>query len=237
MKSWLTRTAMVFSEETVEKFERSTVAVFGLGGVGSYALEALARGGIGTLVLVDGDTVAESNLNRQLVAYRDTVGMKKTDAAEERLHALDPAICVVKKDVFVLPETIGEFDFSSYDYVVDAIDTVSGKLAIIEEAKKAGTPVISAMGAGNKLDPTRFRVADIYETKVCPLAKVMRRELKKRGIGSLKVVYSEEEPQVPVREASEEAEDVRKRAPGSVSFVPSVMGLIMAGEIIKDLTA
>ncbi len=238
MRSWLQRTAMVFGKETVESFAKCTVAVFGLGGVGSYALEALARGGIGTLVLTDGDTVAESNLNRQLVAYQDTIGMKKTDAAELRLRALDPEIRIIKKDIFVLPETIGAFDFSAYDYVVDAIDTVSGKLAIIEACRDAGTPVISAMGAGNKLDPTRFRVADIYDTKVCPLAKVMRRELKKRGIGKLKVVYSEEEPAVPLNIRDEEAgndENARKRVPGSVSFVPSVMGLIMAGEVLKDL--
>ena len=253
MKPWLTRTAMVFGEDTVNKFENSTVAVFGLGGVGSYALEALARGGIGTLVLVDGDEVAESNLNRQLVAYKETIGMKKTEAAAERIYALDPEIRVIRKDVFVLPETIVDFDFSSYDYVVDAIDTVSGKLAIIEACKHAGIPVISAMGAGNKLDPTKFRVADIYETKVCPLAKVMRRELRKRGIGALKVVYSEEEPTRPVYEktsdtekgvqtvpkapAEKESERPGKRIPGSVSFVPSVMGLIMAGEVLKDLAS
>ena len=261
---------MVFGKETVERFERSKVAVFGLGGVGSYALEALARGGIGTLVLVDGDEVAESNLNRQLVAYRETIGMKKTEAAEQRIHALDPEIHVIRKDIFVLPDTISSFDFSEYDYVVDAIDTVSGKLAIIEACNAAGTPVISAMGAGNKLDPTRFRVADIYETRVCPLAKVMRRELRKRGIQKLKVVYSEEEPSVPVKLTEEQAEPLplmepqaeslslmeqtdasadkndadekeapgsRKRIPGSVSFVPSVMGLIMAGEVLKDLAA
>ena len=236
MRPWLQRTAMVFGKDTVERFEHCTVAVFGLGGVGSYALEALARGGIGTLVLVDGDTIAESNLNRQLVAYRDTVGMHKTDAAELRIRALDPDIRVIKKDIFVLPENIGAFDFSAYDYVVDAIDTVSGKLAIIEACRAAGTPVISAMGAGNKMDPTKFRVADIYETRVCPLAKVMRHELKKRGIGALKVVYSEEEPTVPVRTGQED-EAKGKRIPGSVSFVPSVMGLIMAGEVLKDLAS
>ena len=227
MKDWLTRTAMVFGRETVEYLEGRHVAVFGLGGVGSYALEGLARGGIGRFTLVDGDTVDLSNLNRQLVAYKDTVGMKKTDAAAMRLAALDPAIQVVKRDVFLLPETIGEFDFSAYDYVVDAIDTVAGKLAIIEAAKKAGTPVISAMGAGNKLDPTRFRAADISETRVCPLAKVMRRELKKRGITDVRVVYSEEEPA--------RLQENPGRVPGSVSFVPSVMGLIMAGEVLKAL--
>ena len=245
---------MVFGKETVERFEKSCVAVFGLGGVGSFALEALARGGIGTLVLVDGDDVAESNLNRQLVAYRETIGLKKTEAAALRIQALDPEIHVIRKDVFVLPETIGSFDFSTFDYVVDAIDTVSGKLAIIEACKACGTPVISAMGAGNKLDPTKFRVADIFATRVCPLAKVMRRELRKRGIDALKVVYSEEEPATLLREAAGrggtdgqtdpqmdpavEAPLVHvKQVPGSVSFVPSVMGLIMAGEVLKDLAA
>ena len=234
MKEEFRRTAMLLGEEAVEKLQKKTAAVFGLGGVGSYAVEALARAGIGHLVLVDHDTVAPSNINRQLFALKDNVGEKKTDAAKKRVKSINPDCIIDTIPVFFLPENASDLDFSSYDYVVDAIDTVSGKIALIECAKKAGVPVISAMGAGNKLDPTKFEVADISQTSVCPLAKVMRRELKKRGISGVKCVYSKEEALIP-DESLNTDETQRRSTPGSVSFVPSVMGLIRAGEVIKDL--
>ena len=217
------RTELLLGSSGLSNLAKSRVAVFGLGGVGGYVVEALARSGIGALDLIDSDRISESNLNRQIIALEDTVGLEKADAFKERVGKINPGCAVTVHKVFVLPDTIGQFDFSDYDYVVDAIDTITGKLSIIEAAKNADVPVISAMGAGNKLDPTAFQVADLYETSVCPLAKVMRRECRKRGIESLKVVYSKEEP----------ASD--NRPPGSVAFVPSVMGLIMAGEVIRDL--
>ena len=225
------RTAILLGEENLEKLKRARVAVFGVGGVGGYVVEALARSGVGVLDLIDKDTVSESNINRQIIALHSTVGRYKTEVAAERARDINPDICVRVYNTFYLPETAAQFDFSRYDYVVDAIDTVSGKIAIVEEAKKANVPVIAAMGAGNKLDPTKFEVADIFKTSVCPLARVMRRELKKRGIEHLKVVYSKEEP-LPSPVVDEES---GKSVPGSVAFVPSVVGLILAGEVVKDL--
>ena len=234
MKEQFQRTAMLIGEERVLKLQEKTVAVFGLGGVGSYCVEALARAGVGHLVLVDHDTVAKSNLNRQLYALHSTIGRKKTEAASERIRDINPDCEVELRDTFFLPENAASFDFSRYDYVVDAIDTIAGKLQLIVSAKSSGVPVISAMGAGNKLDPAAFEVADISRTSVCPLAKVMRRELRKRGISGVKCVYSKEEPLVPDEGLNSE-ETKRRQTPGSVSFVPSVMGLIMAGEVVKDL--
>ena len=230
----LIRTRMLLGNDAVERLGNARVAVFGVGGVGGYAVEALARAGIGALDLVDSDTVALSNLNRQIIATRDTLGMPKVEAAKERILSIRPECRVTTHPVFYLPETAGDFDFSEYDYIIDAVDTVSAKLSLVAEAKRCGTPIISAMGAGNKLDPTAFRVADITATAVCPLARVMRIELRKRGIRHLKVVYSEEVPKKPQMEG----DPTKKRAtPGSVSFVPPVVGLIIAGEVVKDLTA
>lgn len=234
MKEQFARTGLLIGEENLEKLSKARVAVFGVGGVGGFAVEALARSGVGTLDLIDMDTVAESNLNRQIIATRSTIGQPKVLAFKERVKDINPECQVNAHQVFFLPETADQFDFSAYDYVIDAIDTVTGKLMLIEKAKEANVPIISSMGAGNKLDPTAFRVADIYKTNVCPLAKVMRRELKKRGIRKLKVVYSEEQPMTPLY--PEGAEQGRKVAPGSIAFVPSVVGLIIAGEVIKDLT-
>jgi tRNA A37 threonylcarbamoyladenosine dehydratase len=199
--------------------------------VGGYVVEALARSGVGALELIDKDTVSVSNINRQIIALHSTVGRYKTEVAAERAKDINPDILVTVRNTFYLPETASEFDFSSYDYVVDAIDTVSGKIALIEQAQKSGTPIISCMGAGNKLDATAFEVADISKTSVCPLARVMRRELKKRGIEHVKVVYSKEEP----RESKAKDEETGKPIPASIAFVPSVAGLIIAGEVIKDL--
>ena len=225
------RTAVLLGEEGLEKLKKARVAVFGVGGVGGYVVEALARSGVGALDLIDMDRVSESNINRQIIALHSTVGMLKTEVAGARVKDINPNICVRTHNVFYLPETASQFDFSSYDYVVDAIDTVSGKISLIERANEANVPVISSMGAGNKLDPTQFEVADISKTSVCPLARVMRRELKKRGIEHLKVVYSKEESlPSPIRD-----EESGKQIPGSVAFVPSVVGLIIAGEVIKDL--
>ena len=221
----------------MERLRQCRVAVFGIGGVGGYAVEALVRSGIGMLDLIDDDKVCLTNLNRQLHATRKTVGKYKVDVAEERIHDINPDCVVRTYKTFFLPDTRDQFDFHDYDYVVDAIDTVTGKLGIIQQAKEAGTPVISAMGAGNKLDPAAFRVGDLYETRVCPLAKVMRRECRKRGIDSLKVVWSEEAPLVPRAAPEEEQTEHRRAVPGSVAFVPSVAGLIIAGEVVKDLTA
>ena len=225
------RTAILIGEENLQKLKNARVAVFGVGGVGGYVVEALARSGVGSLDLIDKDTVSESNVNRQIIALHSTVGKLKTEVAAERAKDINPDICVRTHNLFYLPETANQFDFSAYDYIVDAIDTVSGKIALIERAKEANTPVISSMGAGNKLDPTKFEVADISKTSVCPLARVMRRELKKRGIEHLKVVYSKEEP-LPSPLIDEES---GKSIPGSIAFVPSVVGLILAGEVIKDL--
>ena len=225
------RTALLIGEEGVEKLKNARVAVFGIGGVGGYVVEALARSGVGALELIDKDTVSVSNINRQIIALHSTVGRYKTEVAAERAKDINPDILVTVRNTFYLPETASEFDFSSYDYVVDAIDTVSGKIALIEQAQKSGTPIISCMGAGNKLDATAFEVADISKTSVCPLARVMRRELKKRGIEHVKVVYSKEEP----RESKAKDEETGKPIPASIAFVPSVAGLIIAGEVIKDL--
>lgn len=223
MEGQFIRTQMLLGEENMERLARARVAVFGIGGVGGYVVEALARSGIGTLDLIDNDTVCESNLNRQIIALHSTLGMYKVDAARARILDINPLAKVNCCRTFFLPERAEEFPFEAYDYVVDAIDTVTGKIGLILSAQAAGTPVISSMGAGNKLDPASFEVADIYQTSVCPLAKVMRRELKKRGVKELKVVYSKE---VPVS---------RFRTPGSNAFVPSVAGLILAGEVVKDL--
>ena len=226
------RTISLIGEEKWKKLSAARVAVFGLGGVGGYTVEALARAGVGTLHLIDNDTVSVSNRNRQIYALTSTVGKKKTEVAKARVKDINPEIQVQTHDLFFLPETADSFDFTNYDYVVDAIDTVSGKIALIEKAKRSGVPVISCMGTGNKLDATAFEVADITKTSVCPLARVMRRELKKRGVEHVKVVYSKEEPN---RDGGAEKGENGKPIPASISFVPPVAGLIMAGEVIKDL--
>ncbi len=233
-QSQFERTALLLGEGAVAKLRASRVAVFGVGGVGGFAVEALARAGIGTLDLIDHDTVSVTNLNRQIVALHSTIGKLKVDVAAERIHDICPDTAVNAHRCFYLPETAEMFDFAQYDYVIDAIDTVSGKMALIERAKAARTPIICAMGAGNKLDPTRFQVEDISKTQGCPLAKVIRLECRKRGIRNLKVVYSDETPIRPAN-APKDPES-GKVTPGSLSFVPSVMGLILAGEVIKDLT-
>lgn len=235
------RSRALLGKEAMETLAASRVAVFGLGGVGGHCAEALARAGIGALDLFDGDSIALSNCNRQMFATEQTLGMRKVQAAKERIALLSPRCRVTAHDLFVLPETVGAIDFSAFGYVVDAIDTVSGKIAILERARLAGIPAISAMGAGNKLDPTRFEVAPVEETSVCPLARVMRRELKKRGVTGVKAVYSKEEPRLPrFGEGETQSGDAdgapRKAIPGSLSFVPAVMGLLLAGEVIKDLT-
>ena len=227
------RTEMLLGKDAMERLLRARVAVFGLGGVGGCAVEALARSGVGTLVLTDNDTIAPSNLNRQIIATAETVGRAKTDVCAERVKSVAPACRVEAHKTFFLPETKNAFDFKSYDYVVDAIDTVTGKLALIECAREAGVPVISSMGAGNKLDPTAFRVSDIYQTSVCPLARTMRQECKKRGIDSLKVVWSAEPPLRPLFQPKDPSP--RRDTPGSVAFVPAVAGYILAGEVVKDL--
>lgn len=232
LQEQLNRTALLLGEAAITRLAAAHVAVFGLGGVGGHAAEALVRSGVGTLTLVDGDTVAISNLNRQLFATRSTTGMSKVDAAAERLLDINPQLNITRRQEFFTPENELAFDFAAYDYVVDAIDSVTAKIALILAAQAAGTPIISCMGAGNKLDATRFEIADIYQTTVCPLAKVMRRELKKRGVTSLKVVYSREAPRSAVV-ADETAPG--RHAPGSCAFVPAVAGLILAGEAIKDL--
>lgn len=223
------RTALLLGKASVERLARKRVAVFGVGGVGGFVCEGLVRAGIGAIDIVDKDTVALSNINRQLIALHSTVGKNKVDVLEERLKDINKNLIIKKYKCFFLPETSETFDFREYDYVVDAIDTVTGKIELILKAKEAEVPIISAMGAGNKLDPTAFQVSDIYKTSVCPLARVMRRELKKRGVEKLKVVYSKEEP---IKPQFEEGEEV---VPGSVSFVPPALGLIIAGEVVKDL--
>ncbi len=230
------RTSLLLGGEAMRILADSRVAVFGLGGVGGYVVEALARSGVGALDLVDSDRISPSNLNRQLLATRETLGQWKTEAAAARVHSINPACRVTLHRCFYLPETAPLFDFSQYDYVVDAIDTVTGKLMLVEEALRCGTPIISSMGTGNKLDPTAFRVADISETAVCPLARIMRKELKKRGIEHLKVVYSREKPLEPTERLIPAEEAGRRDIPGSVAFVPSVAGMILAGEVVKDLT-
>ena len=228
------RTELLLGSEKLNKLKNSTVAVFGVGGVGGFVAEALARCGIGHIVLVDNDVVSLTNINRQIIALHSTIGMPKTEVMASRIKDINPDADIVVHNCFYLPETSGEFDFSKYDYVVDAIDTVSGKIQLVMQAKECGTPIICSMGAGNKLDPTAFEVADIYKTSVCPLARVMRYELKKRGVKKLKVVYSKEEPIKINRE--EVFDDFKKKnIPASISFVPSVAGLIIAGEVIKDI--
>ena len=239
------RTQLVFGKEAMDRLSKTRVAIFGIGGVGGYTAEALARSGVGELDLIDDDKVCLTNINRQIFATRKTVGKYKVDVAEERLKDINPDIVINKHQTFYTPETSEKFDFSKYDYVVDAIDTVTGKIALIENAKKAGTPIISSMGAGNKVDPTAFEVADIYKTSVCPLARVMRYELKRRGIKKLKVVYSKEKPIPPIADEEPNGENGclskadkvpgKRQVPGSTAFVPSVAGLIIAGEVIKDI--
>ena len=231
------RTRMLLGDEAVDILRRSRVAVFGIGGVGGYVCEALVRSGVGAFELIDKDIVSLSNLNRQIIALHSTIGRYKTEVMKERMLDIDPSVKVNVHNCFFLPENAGEFEFADYDYVVDAVDTVTAKLEIITRAKEAGVPVISAMGAGNKLDGSRFKAADIYDTDICPLARVMRRELKKRGIGSLKVVYSDEEPvKCSVYDNADELPDKKGRStPGSTAFVPSAAGLLIAGEVVKDL--
>lgn len=237
MSEQLSRTELLLGNKAIECLKNSKVAVFGIGGVGGYVVEALARSGVGSLVLVDSDEVVLSNLNRQIIATRSTIGQYKVDAMKNRIMDINPECQVEARRCFYLPENKDEFDFSQYDYVVDAVDTVTAKIQIILEAKDHNVPVISSMGAGNKLNPAEFEVADIYETSVCPLAKVMRKEMKKRGVEHLKVVYSKEEPIKPHGSLEEEipAGSSRRSTPGSIAFVPSVVGLIIASEVIKDL--
>ena len=222
------RTKLIFGEQALKKLAACRVAIFGIGGVGGYVVEALVRSSIERLDLIDNDTVSITNLNRQIVATTKTIGQYKVDIAAQRITDINPNCIVKTHKTFFLPDTADQFDFTQYDYVVDAIDTVSGKIGLVLAACTAGVPIISAMGAGNKTDPTAFEVADIYKTSVCPLAHVMRKELKKRGIKNLKVVYSKEKPVIPTNTDN-------KRVPGSTSFVPPVVGLIIAGEVIKDL--
>ena len=232
MTEKFSRTRMLIGDDALRKLKASHVAVFGIGGVGGFVCEALARGGIGRFTLIDNDTVSKSNINRQIIALTSTVGKPKTQVMKERILDINPESRVECIDRFILPENIDEFDFTDYDYIVDAIDTVSGKIAIIEKAYSFGKPVISSMGTGNKTDPTRFEITDINKTSVCPLARVMRYELKKRGVKKLKVLYSKEEP---VKPQNEQKNEIGKAVPGSISFVPSVAGLIIGGEVIKDL--
>jgi len=241
-ESLFSRTLLLIGGPALERLQASSVAVFGVGGVGSYAAEALARSGVGRLILIDNDVVCESNMNRQIHALASTLGMPKAEAMKNRIADINPDIAVETRRIFYLPGA-DSLDWD-YDYVIDAVDTVTAKLGIIMEAKNRGVPVISAMGAGNKLDPTKFETADIYDTSVCPLARVMRRELRKRGVESLKVVYSRERPITPVytpgecgaeTNPGETGNTARRQVPGSIAFVPSVMGLIIAGEVIKEL--
>lgn len=231
MQNEFSRAELLLGAENMLKLKNSRVAIFGVGGVGGYVVEALARSGVGTLDLIDSDTVSLSNINRQIIALHSTVGRLKVDAAAERIHDICPDTVVHRHACFFLPETADRFDFSQYDYVVDAIDTVSGKIEIILRSQAAGVPVISAMGAGNKFDPSQFKVADIYDTKVCPLARAMRGLLRKKGVKQLKVVYSEEEASKPLKEINENG----RILPGSLAFVPSAMGLLLASEVVRDL--
>ena len=235
MDEQFSRSQLLLGGDAMTKLAGARVAVFGVGGVGGYTVEALARCGVGMLDLIDNDTVSISNLNRQILATHSTVGRLKVDVARERVLDINPACVVRTYPCFYLPDTADQFDFTQYDYIVDAIDTVTGKLLLAERAAEANTPIISAMGTGNKLDPTAFQVADISQTSMCPLARVMRKELKKRGIVHLKVVYSREEPLSPVGGEAEAARLGKRQIPGSVSFVPGAAGLILAGAVIKDL--
>ncbi len=236
VREFLERTRLILGDEALEILSRSRVAVFGLGGVGGYAAEALARSGVGALDLIDSDRISPSNLNRQLLATADSVGQFKVDAAVTRVKSINPDCRVTGHRCFYLPDTAALFDFTAYDYIVDAVDTVTAKLLLAQEAQRCQTPIISSMGTGNKLDPTAFRVADISQTAVCPLARIMRKELKKRGIEHLKVVYSREKPLEPLERLHPAEEAGRRDIPGSVAFVPGVAGLILAGEVVKDLT-
>ena len=229
------RTRFLLGQDGMDKLKSAKVAVFGLGGVGSYVVEALARSGIGALELVDHDCISLTNLNRQLFATHDTIGMDKCEAAKQRVLSIDPSILVTARKTFYMPDTAGQFDFSGYDYVVDAVDTVTAKLALIAAAKAAGVPIISSMGTGNKLDPTKFQIADISKTTVCPLARIMRKECAKRGLKHVKVLFSTEDPIAPQCDSTEEMPEGRRALPGSVAFVPSVAGLIIAGEVIQDI--
>jgi len=245
MENEFSRTQMLIGKEAIDKLQRYSVAVFGIGGVGSYVVEALTRSAVGTLALFDSDEVSISNINRQLIATHKTLGRKKVEAAKERILEINPRCRVEIYSCFYSADNAADFDLSKYDYIVDAIDTVTSKLILIERAKEANVPIISSMGAGNKLDPTRFEVADIFETSVCPLAKVMRKELKARGIDSLKVVYSQESVIKPsdtennnyqfIPNKKQISDKIRRQIPGSIAFVPSVAGLIIASEVIKDL--
>ncbi len=249
MLNQFSRTELLFGKEAMEKLKNSRVAVFGIGGVGGYTVEALVRSGLGTVDIIDDDKVCLTNINRQIYATRKTIGKYKVDVAEERILEINPDAKVNKFKTFYMPDTADMFDFSDYDYVVDAIDTVKGKIELAVNAQKTSTPIISSMGAGNKLDPTGFEVTDIYKTSVCPLARVMRYELKKRNIPHLKVVYSKEKPINPIDDMTISCKENcicppgtarkctnRRQVPGSTAFVPSVVGLIIAGEVIKDLT-
>lgn len=243
MQEQFARMELLIGQQSLKRLHQSRVAVFGIGGVGGYVVEALARSGIGTLDLVDNDRISITNLNRQIYALHSTIGRYKVDVAKERVMDINPNARVNCFRTFYLPETAGQFDFSNYDYVVDAIDTVTGKLMLVQQARESGVRVISSMGAGNKMDAAAFQVADISETSVCPLAKVMRRELKKRGITSLKVVYSREKPLAPegpgtdgdLSKGPQNREALPRQAPGSNAYVPAVAGLIIAGEVIHDL--
>lgn len=249
MLNQFSRTQLLLGQDGMDRLANARVAVFGVGGVGGFTVEALARSGVGAIDLIDDDKVCLTNINRQIIALRSTVGKYKVDVAAERMHDINQNIQVNTYKTFYMPDTAHQFDFSQYDYVVDAIDTITGKLELVMQAHKAGTPIICSMGAGNKLDPTAFRVADIYKTSVDPLARVMRHELRKRGIKKLKVVYSEEPPMRPVDDmasscrtncicppGAEHKCTERRDIPGSNAFVPSVVGLIIAGEVIKDLS-
>ncbi len=250
MLNQFSRTELLFGKEAMERLSKAKVAVFGIGGVGGYVCEALVRSGVGSFDLVDDDKVCLTNLNRQIIATRKTVGQYKVDVMKERILEINPDAKVEIHKCFFLPENADEFPFEEYDYIVDAVDTVTAKIALVMKAQEKGVPIISSMGAGNKLDASQFQVADIYKTKVCPLAKVMRRELKKRGVKKLKVVYSEEKPTRPIDDMAISCRTncicppgakhkctERRDIPGSVAFVPSVAGLIIAGEVMKDLAA
>lgn len=248
MLNQFSRTELLFGKEAMDILENSRVAVFGVGGVGGYTVEALVRSGVGAIDVIDDDKVCLTNLNRQIIATRKTIGQYKTDVCKERIHDINPNCEVTVHKCFFLPETKNQFDFSKYDYVVDAIDTVSGKIALVMQAKEHNTPIICSMGAGNKMDPTAFEVSDIYKTSVDPLARVMRYELKKRKVRKLKVVYSKEIPIKPMEDTENSCKHncvcppgterkctARRQVPGSNAFVPSTVGLIIAGEVIKDL--
>lgn len=235
------RTELLLGKEAMNKLKNAHIAIFGIGGVGGYTAEALVRSGVGKIDIIDNDKVSLTNINRQIYATHDTIGMYKTDVAKQRILSINPNVQVTAYNIFYTPKTANIFDFLKYDYVVDAIDTVTGKIQLVTEAEKCNVPIISSMGAGNKLDPTAFEVSDIYKTSVCPLARVMRQQLKRRGIKKLKVVYSKEIPIKPRKYINDQMEKdgvlagERRQIPGSVAFVPSVAGLIIAGEVIKDI--